>query len=61
MAKESLTDMVAREGRAVAHCLRVIDRGLRRCNAALEALQPKQPGRITLLETTAEKGAENSP
>ena len=52
MAKESLTDIITQQGRSVAHCLRVIDRGLRRCNAALEALQPKQPGRITLLETT---------
>jgi len=53
VAKESLSDIVKREGRAIAHCIRVIDRGLRRCNATLEALQPKQPGRITLLATTA--------
>jgi len=54
MAKEPLADVIAREGRVVRHCLGLIDRGLRRCNAALEALQPRQPGRITLLETKAQ-------
>lgn len=51
MSQPTLGEAIAREGKVVEHCLRVIDRGLRRCNAALEALQPKQPGRITLLET----------
>lgn len=49
--RESLVEVVAREGRVVRHCVGLIDRGLWRCNAALEALQPKQPGRITLLKT----------
>lgn len=51
MATETLTELITREGRVVQHCLRLIDRGLRRCNACLESLQPKQPGRITLYET----------
>ena len=50
-SNENLVALVAREGKIVAHCLRLIDRGLLRCNASLEALQPKQPGRITLLKT----------
>lgn len=54
VAKELLTEIITREGRLVAHCLRVIIWGLRSCNAALDALQPKQPGRITLLETNVE-------
>ena len=51
MATESITELITREGRVVRHCLGLIDTGLRRCNACLESLQPKQPGRITLYET----------
>lgn len=53
MTKESLSELITREGRVVAHCLRVIDRGLKSCQHSLEALQPYQPGRISLLETKA--------
>ena len=51
MATESITELITREGRVVRHCIGLIDTGLRRCNACLESLQPKQPGRITLYET----------
>lgn len=51
MATESLTELITREGRVVKHCLMLIDLSLRRCNACLESLQPKQPGRITLYKT----------
>jgi hypothetical protein len=56
MEAESLADVVAREGVVVEQLVDVFDRGLRRCNTCLEALQPRQPGRITLMETRR-KGA----
>ena len=52
--KESRTARIARQANVVNICLNLADRGLRRCNAALEALQPRQPGRITLLEMRRE-------
>jgi hypothetical protein len=51
MATETLTQLITQEGRVVKHCLTLIDLSLRRCNACLESLQPKQPGRITLYKT----------
>jgi hypothetical protein len=57
--KESRTDRIARQARVVNLCLNLADRGLRRSNAALESLQPRQPGRITLLETGANGRSKN--
>lgn len=51
MVTETLSELITREGKVVEHCLRIIDLSLRRCNACLESLQPKQPGRITLYKT----------
>jgi hypothetical protein len=47
-------NLIGRQGRVLNLWLNHADRGLRRCNLALEALQPRQPGRIALLETQEE-------
>jgi len=59
--KESRTDRIAPQAKVVNICLNLADRGLRRCNSALEALQPKQPGRITLLKMTRETASRPFP
>jgi len=67
MAKESATakakqkpmvETLIKQAEALDLCIRVADRGLLQCNAVLESLQPKQPGRITLLREARNSGGE---
>lgn len=53
-----IVDTMIEQAEALDYCIRVADRGLRQCNAVLESLQPKQPGRITLLQERVKSDAE---
>lgn len=53
---KTIVETLTKEIEALEFCIRVADRGLLQCNSVLESLQPKQPGRITLLREQAKSG-----
>ena len=53
-----MVETLIKQAEALDLCIRVADRGLLQCNAVLESLQPKQPGRITLLRETRKSEGE---
>jgi hypothetical protein len=56
--QKTMVEILTKQVDALDLCIRVADRGLLQCNEVLESLQPKQPGRITLLrETRKSEGA----
>jgi len=56
--KKTMVETMIKQAEALDLCIRVADRGLLQCNAVLESLQPRQPGRITLLREHAKSDAE---
>lgn len=52
MKKDQFSDSIIEQVEALRFCVGMADQGLQQCKKVLESLQPKQPGRISLLVET---------